>query len=198
MREPTPRLLPDAPLAVESGQVLFRGSSIRRRGFPSLVRLPSGRLLLAFMMGTGPQPANDTAVMLSHSDDEGATWDEPFPIWANPGWQSLPMGGLAQIDGDRLRLIVGRIKSDPSLPGDEPITDWFTGAIDSDRRRPDLVRPQPGDPALSVLDRAVRRQQPHRLATGGCCGRSSGRSAATSAGRTAWSSPGPTAWSSGR
>ena len=159
MREPTPRLLPDAPLAVESGQVLFRGSSIRRRGFPSLVRLPSGRLLLAFMMGTGPASANDTAVMLSHSDDDGTTWDDPFPIFANPGWQSLPMGGIAQIDGDRLRLIVGRIKSDPSLPGDEPITDWFTGRDRFDRRRPDLVRPEPRDPAVPDLDRAVRREQ---------------------------------------
>jgi hypothetical protein len=61
--EPTPRLLPGAPLFVESARVLFRDSSIRRRGFPSLVRRPSGLLLLAFMSGAGPDPGSDTAVM---------------------------------------------------------------------------------------------------------------------------------------
>ena len=49
------------------------------------------------------------------------------------------MGGIAQIDGDRLRLIVGRLKVRPRLPGDEPITDWFTGAID----RPTAAGPGP-------------------------------------------------------
>jgi hypothetical protein len=127
----SPRLLPDAPLEIESGQVLFAGPSIRRRGFPSIRRLPGGRLVLAFEVGTGPDPRNDAAVMLSHSDDGGSTWDEPFPVFANPGWQSLPMGGLALLGGDRLRLVVGRLKVDPDLPGDEPITEWFTGFIDS-------------------------------------------------------------------
>jgi hypothetical protein len=131
MPPPSPRLLPDAPLEVESAHVLFDGPSIRRRGFPSIVRLPTGRLLLAFEAGTGPEPRDDAAVLISWSDDDGTTWDEPFPVFANPGWQSLPMGGLAHLGGERVRLIVGRIKSDPTLPGDEPITDWFTGAIDS-------------------------------------------------------------------
>lgn len=131
MPQPSPRLLPDAPLEVEWSRVLFEGPSIRRRGFPSIRRLPTGRLLLAFEVGTGPEPRNDAAVMISYSDDEGVTWDDPVPLFANPGWQSLPMGGLAHLGGDRLRLIVGRLKVDPDLPGDEPITEWFTGAIDS-------------------------------------------------------------------
>jgi hypothetical protein len=112
-------------------RVLFDGPSIRRRGFPSIRRLPSGRLLLAFEAGTGPEPRNDAAVLVSHSDDDGATWDEPFPVFANPGWRSLPMGGLAVLPTGRVRLMVGRIKVDPTLPGDEPITDWFTGYVDS-------------------------------------------------------------------
>ena len=131
MPQPSPRLLPNAPFDVESARVLFQGPSIRRRGFPSIVCLPGGRLLLAFEAGTGPDARNDAAVLISWSDDEGATWDDPFPIYANPGWQGLPMGGLAHLGGERLRLIVGRIKVDPSLPGDEPITDWFTGALDT-------------------------------------------------------------------
>lgn len=131
MPQPSPRLLPDAPFRVESATVLFAGPSIRRRGFPSLRRLPGGRLLLAFEAGTGPDPVNDAAVLVSWSDDDGVTWDEPFPVFANPGWQSLPMGGLAVLGPERVRLTVGRLKSDLTLPGDEPITDWFTGFIDS-------------------------------------------------------------------
>ena len=84
MPQPSPRLLPNAPFDVESARVLFQGPSIRRRGFPSIVCLPGGRLLLAFEAGTGPDPRNDAAVLISWSDDEGATWDHPFPIFANP------------------------------------------------------------------------------------------------------------------
>src|SRR4051794_35592744 len=131
MPEPSPRLLPDAPIEVESAAVLFDGPSIRRRGFPSIRRLQSGRLVLAFEAGTGPDPVNDAAVFVSRSDDQGVTWEEPFPVFANPGWQSLPMGGLAVLGPERLRLMVGRLKLDLSLPGDEPITEWFTGFIDS-------------------------------------------------------------------
>ena len=69
--------------------------------------------------------------MVSHSDDNGETWAEPFPLYASPGWNSVPMGGLAQIDGDHVQLMLGRIKQDLTLPGDEPITDWFMAAIDS-------------------------------------------------------------------
>ena len=150
------------------------------------------------MMGTGPASANDAAVMLSHSDDDGATWDEPFPIFANPGWQSLPMGGLAQIDGDRLRLIVGRIKSDPTLPGDEPITDWFTGAIDSTdggRTWSDLG---PEIRLFPTWTEPYGASNPHRLADGrllwaiiGTLGRDVGWQNGVSV-------TGPTAWTSGR
>jgi hypothetical protein len=129
--DPNPLLAPDAPLEVLAARTLFEGPSVRRRGFPSIVRLPGGRLLLAFMAGTGPELRDDAAVMLSHSDDNGETWDEPFPLYASPGWNSVPMGGLAQIDGDHIQLMLGRIKQDMTLAGDEPITDWFMAAIDS-------------------------------------------------------------------
>ena len=131
MPDPSPNLAPDAPFELIDAQELFDGPSSRRRGFPSLVRLPQGRLLLAFMSGTAPEARDDAAVMLSFSDDDGTTWDEPFPLYASPGWNSLPMGGLAHIDGDHVKLMLGRVKQDLSLPGDEPITDWFMAAIDS-------------------------------------------------------------------
>ena len=69
--------------------------------------------------------------MLTHSDDDGRTWDEPFPVYAVPGWDSLPLGGLAQIGDDLLQLIVGRVRFDASLGGDEPFAGWFMGSSES-------------------------------------------------------------------
>src|SRR4051794_30231159 len=74
------RLLPDAPVEVMRERALFTAGKPRRRNCPSVVRLPSGRLLLAFAQTRGPDLANDAAVMLSASDDDGATWSEPDPI----------------------------------------------------------------------------------------------------------------------
>ena len=89
---PNPSLATDAPVEVLSSRVLFRGQSVRRRSAASLRRLGDGRLLMAFLMGTGPDHVNDSAVMLTSSSDDGASWEEPFPIYAYPGWDSLPLG----------------------------------------------------------------------------------------------------------
>ena len=129
--DPNPSLLPDAPLEVLEARTLFRGPSIRRHGCGSIRRLSNGRLLMAFMAGTGPRHVNDGAVMLTHSDDEGRTWDEPFPVYAVPGWDSLPLGGIGQIRDDLLQLVVGRVRYDPSLGGDEPFAGWFMGSTTS-------------------------------------------------------------------
>jgi hypothetical protein len=125
------RLLPDAPVQVDRERALFTGGKPRRRSCPSLVRLPSGRLLLAYAQTRGPELANDAAVMLAASDDDGETWSEPDPIYATPGWFSMPMGGFAPIADDRLLFLIGRIQVDPSLPGTEPITGWYQGSIAS-------------------------------------------------------------------
>jgi len=129
--EPTPRLNADAPIEVVEARTLFRGTSVRRRGAASLRRLGSGRLLMTWFEGTGPEHRNDGAVMLSHSDDRGATWDEPFPIYAYPGWDSLPLGGLALVRDDLLHLVLGRVKFDASLGGDEPFAGWYMAATTS-------------------------------------------------------------------
>jgi BNR repeat protein len=129
--EPNPKLHADAPIEVVEARTLFRSPSIRRRGAASLRRLSGGRLVMAFLMGTGPEHVNDGAVMLTSSDDDGRTWDEPFPIYAVPGWDSLPLGGLAVIRDDLIQLVVGRVKFDPSLGGDEPFAGWFMAATES-------------------------------------------------------------------
>ena len=86
---------------------------------------------MAFMAGTGPEHVNDGAVMLTGSDDDGSTWDDPFPIYAVPGWDSLPLGGLALIRDDLLQLVVGRVRYEPALGGDEPFGGWFMGSTTS-------------------------------------------------------------------
>ena len=129
--EPNPSLLADAPLEVLEARTLFRSPSVRRRGAASLRRLDSGRLLLVFIVGTGPDHVNDGAVVLSSSDDEGRTWEEPFPVYAVPGWDSLPLGGIAHLRDDLIHLLVGRVKFDASLGGDEPFAGWFAGSTTS-------------------------------------------------------------------
>jgi len=129
--DPNPRLDRDAPLEVLEARTLFRSPAIRRRGAASLRRLGSGRLLMTFLMGTGPAHMNDGAVMLTYSDDEGRTWDEPFPIYAYPGWDSLPLGGIAHIRDDLLHLVLGRVRYDESLGGDEPFAGWWVAITES-------------------------------------------------------------------
>lgn len=110
---------------------MFVAGPPRRRNCASLCRLPSGRLLLTFAQTRGPGLANDAAVMLSASDDEGATWSEPDPLYALPGWFCMPMGGFAPV-ADRLLLMIGRIQLDPGLGGTEPITGWLQASIASE------------------------------------------------------------------
>jgi len=131
MPEPTPRFLADIPIELVDARVLFPTRSIRQRRCACLVRLGTGRVLLAFYHGTGPLRRDDGAVMLSHSDDDGRTWDDPMPIYAHPGWSAIPMGGLVRFSDDLIRLPVGRITLDPALGGDEPMTGWFMAATDS-------------------------------------------------------------------
>lgn len=131
MAAPAPRLDPDGPLDLLDARLLFQGGAPRRRNCATVTRIPSGRLLLAFAQTRGPGLANDAAVMLSSSDDDGRTWAEPDPLFATPGWFSMPMGGFAPASDDRLLLMIGRIQVDPSLPGTEPITGWWQGSITS-------------------------------------------------------------------
>jgi len=131
MAEPTPRLLAGSPIRVVSSQTLFRGPSRRQRSSGSLARLESGRLLLTFRLGTGPVRGNDGAVMLCASDDNGATWDEPRPIYAVPGSDAIPMGGLVRFADDRLRLVLGYITYDATLGGEEPMSAWSIAMTES-------------------------------------------------------------------
>src|SRR5207244_1013324 len=75
----SPRLDPHGPLELVGGRLLFQGGVPRRRNCATLHRLASGRILLAFAQTRGADLANDAAVMLSWTDDDGRTWAEPEP-----------------------------------------------------------------------------------------------------------------------
>jgi hypothetical protein len=132
MIAPNPHLDPDGPLEVVSARVLFDSPAVRRRSCAFLRRLDDGRILIVYQLGTGSDGRrNDGAVMVSHSDDGGEAWDEPHPLFAYPGWDAFPMGGIARLGDGRLRLIVARVQVDLSLGGAEPFTGWHVAPIDS-------------------------------------------------------------------
>ena len=90
----------------------------------SLARLPGGRLVLSFSRIQGTRRLNNGVLVVSRSDDDGATWTAPEAVYAKAGWDCLNMGGLLPFGNERLLLALGRLQIDPTLPGDEPCTGW--------------------------------------------------------------------------
>jgi hypothetical protein len=131
MHDPQPNLLANSPLELIDAQVLFASGRPVRRHFGGLHTLPSGRMLLTFMFGTMPRK-NDGGTMISSSDDNGRTWSEPMPLWAVPGWDSFPNGGIRRVSPDRIRLFVGQYRFAPRLGGKQPFEGgWHSRYIDS-------------------------------------------------------------------
>jgi len=166
MAHPSPRLKPGGPLGLLDARLLFQGGAPRRRNCATIVRLRSGRLLLAFAQTRGPDLANDAAVMLSASDDDGTTWSDPDPLYATPGWFSMPMGGFAPVADDRLLLMIGRIQVDPSLPGTEPITGWWQGSVASPDGGATWSEPSPELRLFPHWTEMYGASNPHPLADG--------------------------------
>lgn len=132
MAPPSPRLTPDGPLEVVASQTLFGDRPTGRRSAASVVRIESsGRLLMCFSEVAGAALRNQAALMLSQSDDDGATWSEALPVFAYPGWFCLAMGGLARIADDDVKLLLGRIRIDLSIGGTEPMTGWWVASSTS-------------------------------------------------------------------
>jgi hypothetical protein len=154
------------PVAVRSERVLFRSAAVRQHLAASLARLDSGRLLLTFRAGTGPRRRNDGAILLAASDDGGETWEEPRPLYAYPGWDCFPMGGLVRFADDRLWLVLGRLRFDAALGGDEPIDGWHTAAIESRDGGRTWSEPGPEIRLFPCWTELYGASNPHRLADG--------------------------------
>ena len=154
---PNPQLLADAPVEVLESRTLFRvgrrsGAAAAAQPAPPRDRPPAAGVP---DRAPGPEHVNDGAVMLTHSDDDGATWDEPFPIYAVPG-----LGFAA----------AGRHRAHPRRP-----------AAAGRRARPVRRRPSAAtsrSPAGSCGDHGVARRRPVVVA------RSATRSASGPSGRS--------------
>ena len=184
MADPTPRLEPGGPLEVIEARTLFADAPPGRRSAASMVRIEStGRLLMCFSHVIGVELRNQAALVVTHSDDDGATWAEPLALYAYPGWFCLAMGGFARIADDDVKLMLGRILIDLSIGGTEPMTGWYVASTTTRDGGESVVGPLARDPIVPRVDRALRREQSASARpTAGSSGRSWGHAAATSAG----------------
>ena len=140
---------------------MFADAPPGRRSAASMVRIEStGRLLMCFSHVIGVDLRNQAALVVTRSDDDGATWAEPLALYAYPGWFSLAMGGLARIADDNVKVMLGRILIDLSLGGTEPMTGWYVASTTTRDGGDELVGPVARDPALPGVDGALRREQP--------------------------------------
>lgn len=131
MNDPRPLLLDSSPLEITHAKTLFAEGARVRRHFGGLQVHPSGRILLTFMHGTMPR-RNDGVLMLTVSDDRGASWSDPRPLLAVPGWDCFATGGACLLPDGRLRLYMGQYQFLPELGGTQPFgAEWFTTSIDS-------------------------------------------------------------------
>jgi hypothetical protein len=165
MFAPNPEFTSAAPLTVADAFALFPSGGPRRRMAGGLARLDSGRLLLTFVLGPMPR-RNDGAVMIATSDDGGATWTEPLPLFAAPGWDCYPMAGPRPFGGDRFRLFVGRVQFAPELGGKQPFTAWrasYVDTVDGGRTWTELAPDVALYPCWTEIYGA---SNPHRLSDG--------------------------------
>ena len=131
MIQPNPHINPDCGIQVLSSTTLFSNpKTFHQNKVPSLARLQNGKILLSFV-GSSDEHSLDSSVLLSGSTDNGNSWTNPRILYKENGWSCLNMGGLVPYSEDFIRLIVGKIKIDYSLGGDEPFSDCMTGYFDS-------------------------------------------------------------------
>jgi hypothetical protein len=167
MTDPTPRLLPRGPLELASAHTLFTGGPVWRRNAPTVTRFEStGRLLLLFSQVAGRERASTAALMLSTSDDDGATWAPPSPLYAYPGWFCLSIGGAARIRDDLVKVFLGRFQFDLSLGGTEPMTGWHVTSTESRDGGQTWSEPGPEIRMFPTWTEFYGASNPHRLRDG--------------------------------
>lgn len=167
MADPTPRLEPGGPLEVIEARTLFADAPPGRRSAASIVRIEStGRLLMCFSHVVGVDLRNQAALVVTQSNDEGATWAEPLALYAYPGWFSLAMGGLARIADDNVKVMLGRILIDLSLGGTEPMTGWYVASATTRDGGDSWSEPSPEIRLFPEWTELYGASNPHHLADG--------------------------------
>ncbi|MEP6637769.1 MAG: sialidase family protein [Chloroflexota bacterium] len=167
MTDPTPWLEPGGPLEVVEARTLFADAPPGRRSAASIVRVEStGRLLMCFSHVVGVELRNQAALVVTHSDDDGATWADPTAVYAYPGWFSLAMGGLARIADDHIKVMLGRILIDLSLGGTEPMTGWYVASSTTRDGGESWSEPSPEIRLFPEWTELYGASNPHPLADG--------------------------------
>ena len=167
MGTPTPALTADAPLELIEARTLFADAPPGRRSAASIVRIEAtGRLLMCFSHVVGTALRNQAALVVTHSDDDGATWSDPEAVYALPGWFSLAMGGLARVADDNVKLLLGRIFIDLSLGGAEPMTGWWVGSSTTRDGGASWEEPAPEIRLFPHWTELYGASNPHPLADG--------------------------------
>lgn len=100
----------DAPIEIVHRVRVHGGPPARRRYSTSLRRLANGDLLAAFYESAGPENRNDGATMIVRSRDGGQTWDAPVTLYAEPGWNCGPVGGLKVLPDGTVLAVVGKLQ----------------------------------------------------------------------------------------
>jgi hypothetical protein len=167
MNDPVPNLTPNSPLEVIEARTLFATGNRVRRHFGGLHTLSTGRMLLTFMFGTMPR-TNDGGTMIASSDDHGRTWSEPMPLYAVPGWDCFPNGGICRISDDVIRLFIGQYRFVPDLGGKQPFeSDWHTRYIDSTDGGAHWTEPSDDVKIFPCWTEFYGASNPHPLSNGG-------------------------------
>ena len=161
-----PDLSIDAPIAVGDARKLLATDEPHIHHMASLARLASGRLVLSFSRIRGTRRLNNGVLMVSRSDDDGATWTPPEALYAHPGWDCLNMGGLMPFGDERLLLALGRLQIDPTLPGDEPCTGWHMATRSSTDGGETWTSVSPEVRLFPGWTELYGASNPHRLADG--------------------------------
>lgn len=121
-----PSFLKNSKLKFVESKKLFQSSDFESPKSPSIIKLDSGKLILLFSCKFLPIDSENSTVMISESENFGKSWSTPKPVMNFVGWDCISMGGLAHISDDHLVMIIGRIKIDHSLGGDEPFSGFYT------------------------------------------------------------------------
>ncbi|MBI2193847.1 MAG: exo-alpha-sialidase [Planctomycetes bacterium] len=102
----------NGPIEILERTVVAGGGPPRQRDFCSMASLPDGELLVAYRQGVGPDRASNGAILLTRSRD-GRTWEEPVPVFAEPGWDCAGMSGLRLLPDQSVVLFAGKFKVTP-------------------------------------------------------------------------------------
>ena len=179
-----------AALAIAGEVVVAGGGSKRHRSRAGAAVLADGSLFVAYRVGRNMFQEAHGAVVATRSADGGATWEEPTPLLAEPGWDWFGAQRLLQLDDGTLLMLAGKARwnsdrfhtyairsSDGGRTWDPPGPEIRVFAAFSEPYGQGVVHGVPDGRLLLVFRAATRRESPtwpqsHSLATAAIPGRS--------------------------